>query len=273
MEQHEQLLVWSGDDGLIDPGPADRAGQQAPLLVADSWLVREGRVRALDWHGQRFAGGCAQTGCVAPSEVARFWAAVVSRLPADGDWFPRVELASVPQGRLALRLRPAPRRTESVQVWVPPTPDPRQTPRRKGPDLGVLADLRQAAVAAGGNEALLRTPDGVVLEGATTNLLWWDGDVLYVPSPPELPVLAGVTTRLVQAYADERGIDVRYVRSRLGSLAGREVWFVNALHGIRPVTAWIGADVQVGPALRSVTWRDWLDGVSEPVVPTRAMMD
>jgi branched-subunit amino acid aminotransferase/4-amino-4-deoxychorismate lyase len=270
MEQHEQLLVWSDDAGLIDGIPRDRTAEQAPLLVADSWLMSDGRVRALDLHAARFAAGCAEVGYVPADTVARFWTTVVDRLPDEGAWFPRVELASVPLGRLALRIRSAPRRTQSVRVWLPATADPRQTPRRKGPDLGVLADLRQAAIAAGANEALLRTADGVVLEGATTNLLWWDGDALCVPSPT-LPVLPGVTSRLIQDEAIDRGIEVRYARCGVEALLGREVWFVNALHGIRPVTAWIGADVQPGATTRSGAWRAWLDELPEPIDAARVV--
>jgi branched-subunit amino acid aminotransferase/4-amino-4-deoxychorismate lyase len=264
----EQLLIWSDGRGLIDAGPIDPVPEQAPLLVADSWLVRDGRVRALDLHGQRFAAGCAEIASVSMETVAAFWAAVVERMPPEGHWFPRVELASVPRGRLALRIRPAPSRTEQVRVWVPDVSDPRRIPRRKGPDLGVLADLRRAATAAGADEALLRSPDGFLIEAANSSLLWWDDDTLCVPSP-KLPSLRGITTRLIQERALEHDIAVRHSHCQLESLASREVWLVNALHGIRAVTAWVGADLAPGPDGHSLEWRKWLEALSEPVVSTK----
>ncbi len=152
-------------------------------------------------------------------------------------------------------------------MWVPDTPDPRRTPQRKGPDLGVLGDLRQAAIEAGANDALLRTTEGFLVERATSSLLWWADGTLCMPSS-SMPTLSGVTTRLLQRRATECGIDVREVRCRLDALAGRTVWIVNALHGIRCVSAWVGAHVQVGADRRSAPWREWLDGMSEPVADT-----
>ena len=34
----------------------DEGGEVGRVLVADSWLVEEGRVRALDVHEERFTG-------------------------------------------------------------------------------------------------------------------------------------------------------------------------------------------------------------------------
>ncbi|WP_432253931.1 hypothetical protein [Streptomyces sp. HNM1019] len=48
-------------------------------------------------------------------------------------------------------------------------------------------------------------------------------------------------------------------------LDGREVWLVNAVHGIRPVTARLGRPLRAGPALRAASWQTWLNGVSEPL--------
>lgn len=99
-------------------------------------------------------------------------------------------------------------------------------------------------------------PTGVVLEAANSSLLWWEGEELCLPDP-ELPVLPGVTVALVLRFAERHGVPVRYRRRRLADLSGREVWLANALHGIRPVTGWIGTDQPVGTPERCARWRQW----------------
>lgn len=219
------------------------------LLVADSWLVENGRVRALDLHQQRFTEACAEFGV----RVTSFWQDAIARLPRTGDWFPRVELVD---GHLRLHIRTAPERLDTAKVWVSGEPDPRRHPRRKGPDLDRLAELRQAGARLGAQEVLLTDPTGVVLEAANSSLLWWEGEELCLPDP-ELPVLPGVTVALVRRFAERHGVPVRHRRRRLAELSGREVWLANALHGIRPVTGWIGTDQPVGAPERCARWRQW----------------
>jgi branched-subunit amino acid aminotransferase/4-amino-4-deoxychorismate lyase len=250
-----ELLGWRPGVGLV---PAQDARE--PLLVADSWLLEDGTVRGLDLHEQRFRSSCTTSG-LDPDEVTEFWHALRDRLPRTGVWFPRAEL--VTGAGLRLRLRPAPPRTSEVNVLVHTGPDTRQAPRRKGPDLDRLGALRQRAIEAGANEALLVTPSGFVLEGATSSLLWWeDEDVLCAPDTT-LRVLPGVTTELLRRAALARGITVRRRRARLAELAGREAWLVNALHGIRPVRSWVGSAVPAGAPTRADAWRQWWSELAE----------
>ena len=76
-------------------------------------------------------------------------------------------------------------------------------------------------------------------------MLWWEDDTLCLP-PPQLPILAGVTTGLIQERALHSGIRMAHRERTLEQLAGREVWLVNALHGIRPVTGWEGRPMEAG---------------------------
>ncbi len=259
--QGDEVLTWQAGSGLR-PGSAG----SARLLVADSWLLDAGRVRGLDLHRQRFAGSCGDAAGVRPAELDEFWRAVVERLPRSGTWFPRVELAAAPRGppRLWLRIRPAPARTEEVRVWVSPGPDGRTMPRRKGPDLDRLAELRHAGAQAGAQEVLLTTRSGLVLEAANSSLMWWEGPALCL-TDPALRVLPGVTAALVRRHAARCGIPVRNRRSRLADLDGREAWLTNALHGIRPVTAWVGSTVSAGAATRAAQWRQWWTDWAEPL--------
>lgn len=251
----EACLDWHGDRLVAVPA------EPGTLLVADSWLVEDGRARGLDLHRQRFAGACAALGV--PTDA--FWPDAVARLPRAGQWFPRVELVDVAgKPLLRLRIRPAPERLDSARVWVPGEPDPRRHPRRKGPDLDRLADLRRGGARHGAQEVLLTTPAGVVLEAANSSLLWWEDDELCLPDP-ELPVLPGVTVALVRRLAERDGVPVRHRARRLADLAGREVWLANALHGIRPVTAWVGADQPVGEAVRCARWRRWWLASAHPI--------
>ncbi|MBT2446585.1 aminotransferase class IV [Streptomyces sp. ISL-43] len=246
------------------------------LLAADSWLVTDGRVRALDRHRHRFTTTCAETADIPRAHLDTFWTAVEDLLPRDaGAWFPRVELerapADAPPGtllpgahRLLYRLRPAPARSTTARVWGMAVCDPRRTPRHKGPDLAALAAVRARAAAADADEALLVTADGVVLEAANSSFLWWEGETLCHPAG-ELPVLPGVTAALLLDHAARTGVPVRPVRRRLSALADREIWVTNALHGLRPVTAWTGITLPTAAPLRAPAWQSWLDTLPTPL--------
>ncbi|MBT2472562.1 aminotransferase class IV [Streptomyces sp. ISL-66] len=273
--RREWLFALTPAGALREVG-APGAESRGELLAADSWLVADGRVRALDRHRRRFTATCAGTGDVPEGLLEAFWTAMTALLPREGGpWFPRVELERaaadappdtvLPGGhRLLYRLRPAPARGTSARVWGLAVCDPRGTPRHKGPDLDALAAVRGKAAAADADEALLVTADGVVLEAANSSLLWWEGDVLCHPAA-DLPVLPGVTASLLLEHAVRTGVEVRPCRRRLSALAGREVWVTNALHGLRPVTAWTGGSLPAGEPVRAAAWQAWLDGLAEPL--------
>jgi branched-subunit amino acid aminotransferase/4-amino-4-deoxychorismate lyase len=244
LADHESVLRWTAA-GLRDtPGAA--AG---PLLAADSWLVDGGAVRAEDAHWARFGEACRAHGIDA-AELARFRAAATAAVPATGRWFPRVELG---ERGLVLRVRPAPPPAGEARVVVGTPGDPRRCPRRKGPDLALLASLRERALAAGADELLLCDEAGALLEGALSSLLWWEGGTLW--TTPDEHTLPGITRALLLDGARLRGIGVR-VRSPLPrELAGLEVWLTSALHGIRVVSAWLDPAQAAGPPERAAAWR------------------
>ncbi len=231
--------------------------------MADSWLVRDGRVRDLERHQERFLHSCGEAGGPPLSRLLQFWRDVTDALPRTGEWFPRVELAAESM-ELRLLLRPAPPLGTGVRVWAAGQRDPRIVPRRKGPDLDTLAQVRKRASEEGAEEALLVTSSGVVLEAATASVLWWEHDTLCLPAP-QLPVLPGVTAALVQERARRTGLRVAHRERTVADLDGREVWLVNALHGIRPVTAWMGGLLRTAPAERAPEWRTWLENIGEPL--------
>jgi branched-subunit amino acid aminotransferase/4-amino-4-deoxychorismate lyase len=254
----ERFLGWDEGAGLV-PGPAPAATDD--LLAADSWLVEDGRVRGLERHIARFSQACGQA---APDldGVERFWLHAVAELPRTGAWFPRVELR--PDHTLGLRLRPAPPRQPAIRAMLWERPDPRVVPGRKGPDLQRLARLKAQAVAAGADDALLTAPDGRLTESTTASLLWWEEDVLCTPDAPG-SLLPGVTASLITDQARRHGITVRRRRVTPADLHGRETWLVNALHGIRPVAAWVRTGLRPGPAARAGHWRHVLDSLALPL--------
>lgn len=252
-------LAWSPGTGLREENE-----HGLPLLAADSWLVADGEVRALDRHRSRFARACAEQGGLDPRTFDGFWADVVAALPRQGDWFPRVELVRGERPRLGLLLRPAPARGTRIRVLCWDGPDPRRHPRVKGPDLSALAEVRERAIRSGADDALLTTDDGVLTESTTSALLWWEGDDLCVP-PPDLDVLPSVTAGLIVEHARELGVAVRHRRATPSRLDGRETWLVNALHGIRVVTEWVGAPVRAGAGQRAPQWRARLDALRRPL--------
>lgn len=219
------------------------------LLAADSWLVVDGRVRALDRHWARFSATCAEHGV----DTQAFRADVARAVPAEGRWFPRVELHA--DGELAVRVRPAPPREPSVVAWIADVPDPRRAPRRKGPDLERLAALRDRAAAQGAGEAVIADAGGRLLEGAYTSLLWWEGETLCAV-PDDAPILPGITRALLIELAG--AVELRRPAPR--ELAGRETWLVSALHGIRAVTRWVGGP-EPGDALRAAAWQRRLESL------------
>jgi len=247
------------------------------LLVADSFLVDDGRVRGLSLHRARFTASCAAHGI----EAGAFFDAVIAELPREGRWFPRLEVsagkglatgaelvageASALGAELGSRLRPAPEYGGPVAVLPYDRPDPRRQPRVKGPDLELLGALRDRAAASdGAGEVLLCGRAGEVLEGAYTSLLWWEDDVLCLP-PADLPVLPSVTVSLLRGVAAERGVEVAERRRTIAELDGREAWLVNALHGIRPVRAWLGPGPSAGAAVHAAGWQRLLTDLAEPL--------
>lgn len=255
----ETLFRWSSGLEHIAPDPEEI------LLAADSWLVSEGRVRGFDLHWGRFSDACKGISTIGQGEIDVFRRHVTRALPREGNWFPRIELVER-QGAVALqfRLRAAPPLTKAVRLMHWPGKDERILPRRKGPDLALLGSMRQQTVAQGADEALLTTSDGIVLEGLTTSVAWWEGNSLCVPDPA-LAVLPGVTSRLLLRLAYALRMPIQYRRTHINELSGRTVWTMNALHGIRPVVQWVGSTNRAGDEVDHRPWQARLLDLGMPL--------
>lgn len=253
-------------DGILEPRD-DCDVRPATIEVADSWLVTSGQVLALELHRSRFMTAI-------PRErhhrldPGAFWDAAIGSIPRTGDWFPRVELRTqlgAPQ--LLFRLREAPARERSVVLATHTGPDPRTAPRVKGPDLEAMVRLRTAVQQSGAGDAVIVTPEGYVADGSTTTLAWWRADALAIPSD-DIERIDSVTLRSVLAVATALGVDILRESVRPEELDGCEVWALNALHGIRIVTKWIGGPEVAEQPGRLESWRLRLDALRRPVPPT-----
>lgn len=252
------LLRWDSADRELR-AVADDA---TPPTIVDSWHVLDGRIRQLSLHRARFGAACSAWGAQVGTEDG-LWRAVRDAMPAVGSWFPRIELIDTGgQSLVQLRVRAAPPLADSAVAWVPDLPDPRRHPQLKGPDLPALLELREHAGIHGASEAILCDEHGFVVEAATSNVLWWDGDTLCLPDRG-MPALRGVTEQLIIAEAQRRGIALSYRRRTVAELLRSDLWLTNALHGIRPVTEWRTAHGQPAAAGSTVSqrarqWQSWL---------------
>lgn len=253
-------MRWDPAREAWTPGALD----DAPVAV-DSWLVDAGRVRGWELHWARFARACAEL-AAPPLPFARVADATAGAVPTSGHWFPRIELHG--GGELALLLRPAPARAPRARLWPADRPDDRRAPRRKGADLALLEDWRAAARRHGADEALLLDGAGRALEAGYASLLWWEEDTL-VGVPEDAPVLAGVTRALILELAAARGVELATRLPRPAELLGRELWAVNALHGIRAVSELVGLGTTAPPA-RAAAWQAELERLAVPVSEIRA---
>ena len=233
---------------------------ETTIEAADSWFVTDGRTLALGLHRERFLS--AVDGRV---DAEAFWEAAVALIPREGDWFPRVEL-QLSRGSLLLvfRLRSAPERTESVVLTTHRGPDPRTVPAIKGPDLERMTHLRTEAQAQGAGELVILSPDGFVIDGGYSALVWWRGAILCAP-PLDFERVDSVTARSLLGLAEAVGIETWREAVTPAELDGTEIWSLNALHGPRIVTKWIeGPGVAELPG-RLRLWRDRLAVLRRPI--------
>ncbi len=262
----EILLEWDDSAGKLTPSVQPAID---PTII-DSWLVDGGRTRGLARHIDRFSTSCYEISGPQQSTVRSFMTAALAVVPLKGRWFPRVELRPSCPNMLAIRVRPAPAISTSARVWIVDHNLSDRTPHLKGPDLAMLGMLRQEAHSVGADEAILLGPDGRILEGAANSIMWWRGNVLCT-TPPDGQVLPGITRKWILELARARGETIRYESappSGPAGLDGLETWLTNALHGIRPVTEWIGSQIQPGQPLHAPSWSRELANLALPIDQT-----
>lgn len=232
------------------------------LTVADSFLVMDGSVRALDLHLNRFRSSVTR---IRPeiSNMDTFFDSTRELIPRSGAWFPRLEFREdCAEGCLFLRIRPAPQLTSELTLWTHPEPDSRSNPAVKGPDLSLCQQLRRAANLHGADEAVILDEHGFIADGALSSIVWWREDTLFGPDV-KTNWLPSVTRHLVFDLADQAGFQTREEHAKPSDLAGCEVWSLSALQGVRGVTEWVG--VQIAKPQRHNSFRKRLSLISQPI--------
>jgi branched-subunit amino acid aminotransferase/4-amino-4-deoxychorismate lyase len=257
----ESIYRWHGGE-LVALDYCDMS--DTTIEVADSWLVTNGTALALGLHRERFLTSMAPDARRA-TNAADFWDLAISLIPREGEWFPRVELQRRGDALLLVfRLRDSPERRNNLveATWL--DGDPRTTPRIKGPDLETMIRVRTTVQTHGANEAVILTGDGFVVEDSHGGLLWWRGEILCGP-PAEFDRVDSVTVRSVLALAAALGVETYEEAVTPNEIADTELWSLNALHGIRIVTAWIdGPELAQLPG-RLALWRARLDRLRKPI--------
>lgn len=236
------------------------------LLVADSFRMRiestTAEVRGFSRHVDRFTRDVmlAAGDSFSREDVLDLIDSFQRDAADAGNSFPRLELWQRADGsrHLTYRYRPLPELRGVVDL-EPVRGLELSSPRVKGPNIEYLRNIGDEM----GAEPLLCTEDGSVIEGATTSILWWDGDVPRIVENCER--VTSVTERIVVDVLHEFGIDARAGQIGVSTLIHHEVWAMNALHGIRSVSR-IGAAPCVPPnAARLKRVRAAYDGTWEPL--------
>ncbi|HEU4698779.1 MAG TPA: aminotransferase class IV [Gemmatimonadales bacterium] len=108
------------------------------------------------------------------------------------------------------------------------------------------------ARAAGADDALLVTADGLVAETTVRAVLWWRGGRVAGP-----PLATGILPSVGRARIAELVGEVVEERLAAGELAAREPFLVNAVEGVTAVATLDGGTVAAGPGLRELQARFW----------------
>lgn len=228
-------------------------------------------VRGFQLHLERFAGSVfAALASVPHSErpdLARFLHDATTTIGEFGEGFPRLELWRTTGGSQNARFSPCPNSNSGYQFQLSlrQLPELRNTielrsvhenahglvrvhPERKGPNIDAYTALNRELQA----EALLVNDAGNVIEGVTTAIVWWDDEVGFVSAETRRvcsvaeslvrrigagQVDAGHGTPLPGAIHTPISSPIRTANISPAALVQHEVWAVNALHGIRQVTA------------------------------------
>ncbi|QIK62108.1 aminotransferase class IV [Leucobacter viscericola] len=240
-------------------------GAPRALLVADSFRVRvnatTGRAEVRGWrrHLDRFRRGVEDATPELEQPVVEGFLSEASHAIRDyGEGFPRLELWHEPNRapELSFTLRPLPQLQTELELATAPGVTLEHA-ARKGPNIARLTEINHRL----GAEALLVDRAGRVLEGATTSLVWWDSATRagHVVQDRASRVSSVTESLLLNETSLTPG------RIPPGNLTAHEVWAVNALHGIRVVTAIDGFPTQEPNSTRLERFREALDRYWEPV--------
>ncbi len=207
--------------------------------------VREGRIPLLERHLARLERSLRELDLARPSQDV---AALVQPFAETDDAVLRVEVRG---GRASVTVRELPPLEPPAVITAP---EPHRSYPHKTTERDCFVHAAERAVAAGADDALLVTPEGLVAEGTVWTLFWWEGDRLRTPAL-ELGILPGIGRARVVELAPqvEEG---RYPRA---ALAGKSLFLTNAVRGVLPIAALDGAAVSADARTSELVKRFWRD--------------
>lgn len=218
-----RVMRFDGERLVSAPDPLPHGSSPD---IADSFLMRDGKVRALRWHSDRFREAVSTHAPALLDSLPAFTAACADELASEFEVFPRLDVVDE---SFWLRIRPVPPLaataiavTERVDVTLP---------ELKGPNISLYAELNTAHNC----ETVRVDARGNVIEGVTSAVLWWQDDSLHSIASSDR--ITSTTEHFLFAIAHELGFSVAQTSITPAELRQHETWLVNALHGIRPLTS------------------------------------
>jgi len=247
--------------GVVDPGEpavfADDEGFLRGRAAFETTRVYAGRPFRLDAHLERFAGSAARLNLL-PLDRDLFRDLTAEALAAAGepDCFVRLYLtpgregSGEPVGLVLVESLPPEleqTRARGIRVFALPLgTEPSLLGGVKSTSYALNMVAVDEARRRGGDDAVFLGPQGVVLEGPTTNIWWRRGNVLYTPAL-ELGILQGVTRGALIELAVDRGYEVEVGVYPLDALTGADEAFTSSsVREVMPVVEVDGAPVGGG---------------------------
>lgn len=213
--------------------------------VLETIRVREGFAPFLTRHAIRLDAACRALAWPVPEPPLD---RIVAPWLGAGDLVLRVQVGN---GGVTVNTRDVPR-GGSLDVVIAATrhaPYPHKVVARER----FNAALEEAR-AAGADDALLLTGDGLVAEGTSWSIFWWDEDRLATP-PLHLGILPGIArTRVMELVATvER-------ECRPADLMGASLFATNAVRGVVPIRRLNRVALAEDPRTARLASRFWPDG-------------
>lgn len=248
--------------------PADDRGLTLGDGLFETILARDGALVLLDEHLARLARGCVVLGLPAPdlNEARRLCEEAADTVPGRaavrltltaGSGGRGLDRLAAPVPRLVATASPAPR-PDAPAVLVTTT-----VRRNEGSAVSRLKTLsyldnvlaREAARAAGADEALMLNNAGEVACAAAANVFWLRGERLFTPA-----LDCGALDGIMRAQVLGAGLDVVETRAGRAELNDADAIFLtSSLIGVRPVGRIDGVDLapnstvqQLSQALQSL---------------------
>lgn len=211
------------------------------MALIETIRVREGRAPLLTGHQARLQASCTALHIPSPTSLERLLAPWLSL----GDGVVRLEADSTGI-RVTTRAVPPILPLSLVLAATPHHPYPHKITAR-----AVFEAALSEARLAGVDDAVLVTSAGLVAEGTTWNIFWWDGDRLATP-PLSLGILPGVARSRVMELTPvvERSC-------RPSELAGHSVFATNAVRGLIPIARLGTSEVPVDSRSEDLGRRFW----------------